>query len=159
DDAEADYFAGAARDEDHGVRSQRHAGRFGAETVIGYGHADDALVRILATDARSAALELTFAIAGERHSTSLPMLGSYNAHNAAAAVASAVELGIEPGAAMQRLRSFPGVPGRMQVVQHEPFLVVVDFAHTAPALDKALREVAHRARRLIVVIGAAGERD
>src|SRR5690606_13482146 len=48
DDAEADYFAGAARDDDHGVRSQRHAGRFGAETVIGYGHAHDALVRILA---------------------------------------------------------------------------------------------------------------
>ena len=48
----------------------------------------------------------------------------------------------------------------MQLVQTEPFKLVVDFAHTAPALEKALLALRPVTRgRLIVVIGAAGERD
>lgn len=180
DDGEADYFVAAARsaalpntelhaavppgtgqgDAGKGRSITPHeAGPFGQEPVIGYGRDPGAAVRIERVTVAGSRLELTLDIAGSAHATTLPMLGTYNAHNAAAAVAAAVELGIGPEAAMARLASFPGVPGRMQVVQHEPFLVVVDFAHTAPALDKALREVAARGRRLIVVIGAAGERD
>ena len=151
DDGEADYFVAAAR--------SALAESEGREPVIGYGRDPAAAVRIERVTVTGSRLELTLDIAGRARATSLPMLGTYNAHNAAAAVAAAVEFGIGPDAAMDRLASFPGVPGRMQVVQHEPFLVVVDFAHTAPALGKALREVAARGRRLIVVIGAAGERD
>jgi UDP-N-acetylmuramoyl-L-alanyl-D-glutamate--2,6-diaminopimelate ligase len=48
----------------------------------------------------------------------------------------------------------------MQLVQSEPFAVVVDFAHTPSALTKALQAVRLQTRgRLIVVIGAPGERD
>ena len=48
----------------------------------------------------------------------------------------------------------------MQVVQSAPFAVIVDFAHTAPALTKALGALRPQVTgRLIVVVGAAGERD
>ena len=60
---------------------------------------------------------------------------------------------------MERLATFPGVPGRMQVIQAEPFAVIVDFAHTAPALMRALEATVPRGGRRIVVVGAAGERD
>ena len=98
---------------------------------------------------------------GERIGTAtLPMIGRYNIYNALAALAAAHQTGIEVETLLGRLTSFPGVPGRMQLVQRSPFTVVVDFAHTAPALEKALQAVRPQTKgRLIVVIGAAGERD
>jgi UDP-N-acetylmuramoyl-L-alanyl-D-glutamate--2,6-diaminopimelate ligase len=90
----------------------------------------------------------------------LPMVGAYNVYNALAALAAAYEAGVMLDDLFKRLETFPGVPGRMQVVQREPFAVIVDFAHTPPALESVLsvlRPVTEG--RLIVVLGAAGERD
>ena len=55
----------------------------------------------------------------------------------------------------------PPVPGRMERVDRgQPFLVVVDFAHTPQALENALRTLRpHTEGRLMVVFGHAGERD
>src|SRR5690554_4006454 len=47
----------------------------------------------------------------------------------------------------------------MQVVATEPFTVIVDFAHTPPALAKALAAVRRPGARTLVVVGSAGERD
>ncbi len=97
---------------------------------------------------------------GKRYDATLPMIGRYNVHNALAALAAAEQTGIEMEELLERLATFPGVPGRMQLVQSQPFAVVADFAHTAPALEKALQAVRPQTKgRLIVVIGAAGERD
>lgn len=91
----------------------------------------------------------------------LPMIGRFNVHNALAALAAAAEAaGLALAPMLARLARFEGVPGRMQVVRATPFTVVVDFAHTPPALEKALQAVAPgEGGRRIVVIGAAGERD
>ena len=90
----------------------------------------------------------------------LPMIGSYNIYNALAAMAAAFQAGIDIDTILERLANFAGVPGRMQTVQAEPYAVVVDFAHTAAALTKVLKEVRQQVRgRIITVIGAAGERD
>src|SRR5690606_37630711 len=105
-------------------------------------------------------LALAYRLRGTTLRGTLPMPGRYNASNAAAALAAAAELGVEPAAAMARLADFPGVPGRMQLVQEQPFTVVVDFAHTPPALAKAIEAVKPAmGGRVVVVIGAAGERD
>jgi UDP-N-acetylmuramoyl-L-alanyl-D-glutamate--2,6-diaminopimelate ligase len=147
DDAEAEYFRTAGR----------HTDRYGRVSTFGVAPGSD--VRIAQVTVAGPRLDLALEVGGVMLEGTLPMLGTYNAHNAAAALAGAVELGIDPAAAMARLASFPGVPGRMQVVQERPFLVVVDFAHTPPALAKALAVVRPAHGRLIVVIGAAGERD
>lgn len=90
----------------------------------------------------------------------LPMVGTYNIYNALAALAAAHKAGLDLHLLLERLARFPGVPGRMQVVQREPFAVVVDFAHTPDSLQKALMAVRPQVEgRLIVVIGSAGERD
>jgi UDP-N-acetylmuramoyl-L-alanyl-D-glutamate--2,6-diaminopimelate ligase len=93
-------------------------------------------------------------------SAHLPMLGDYNVLNAVAALAAAVEVGVPLPVALNHLETFGGVPGRMQLLQTKPFAVVVDFAHTVPAIEKVLNAFRPRTRgKLIVVIGAAGERD
>jgi UDP-N-acetylmuramoyl-L-alanyl-D-glutamate--2,6-diaminopimelate ligase len=90
----------------------------------------------------------------------LPMVGAYNVHNALGALASAHKAGVMINDLLNQLESFSGVPGRMEVVQKEPFALLVDFAHTPPALENmlaVLRPVTPG--KLIVVVGAAGERD
>jgi UDP-N-acetylmuramoyl-L-alanyl-D-glutamate--2,6-diaminopimelate ligase len=57
------------------------------------------------------------------------------------------------------LGSFPGVPGRMQLIQTQPFRVINDFAHTENSLRAVLEAVRPTTSgRVILVVGAAGER-
>lgn len=96
----------------------------------------------------------------ERFEVMLPMVGDYNIHNALAAMAAAHQAGLSIPEIIRHLASFEGVPGRMQSVQNEPFKVIVDFAHTPASLEKVLTTLRPiTTGKLIVVIGAAGERD
>lgn len=89
----------------------------------------------------------------------LPAL--FNVANALAAAAAASAAGVAPDAIARGLAACPGVPGRMERIDEgQPFDVVVDYAHTGDAVRKVLavlRELA--GRRLLIVAGAAGERD
>jgi UDP-N-acetylmuramoyl-L-alanyl-D-glutamate--2,6-diaminopimelate ligase len=91
----------------------------------------------------------------------LPMLGRYNAWNAAGALAAARALGVDGGNAVRALERFPGVPGRLERVDAgQPFAVAVDYAHTPDALERALaacRE--HTTGRVLLVFGCGGDRD
>ena len=91
----------------------------------------------------------------------LPMLGRYNAWNAAGALAAARALGVETASAVRGLERFAGVPGRLERVQAgQRFMVVVDYAHTPDALERALaagRE--HASGRVLLVFGCGGDRD
>jgi UDP-N-acetylmuramoyl-L-alanyl-D-glutamate--2,6-diaminopimelate ligase len=91
----------------------------------------------------------------------LPMLGRYNAWNAAGALAAARALGVDGGSAVRALERFPGVPGRLERVDAgQPFAVAVDYAHTPDALERALaacRE--HTPARVLLVFGCGGDRD
>ncbi len=92
-----------------------------------------------------------------------PLVGLYNVANILAAVAAVRQLGIGWPAIRQALQHFAGVPGRMQLVsQGQSFPVIIDFAHTPNALFQVLqtlRQLLKPPGRLIVVFGAAGERD
>ena len=84
-----------------------------------------------------------------------------SAQAAAAALAAARALGVDGGSAVRALERFAGVPGRLERVQAgQPFAVVVDYAHTPDALERALaacRE--HAAGRVLLVFGCGGDRD
>ena len=87
------------------------------------------------------------------------MIGRFNVANALAAMAGVHALGVDVPTLVAGLATFAGVPGRMEMVERgegEP-RVIVDFAHTAPSLDKALATVrVTTAGRLWVVLGSAG---
>lgn len=91
--------------------------------------------------------------------------GDYNIHNALSALGAIVGLRLKTSFSdlCEYLPDFKGVEGRMQILQKTPFTVIVDFAHTPNALEKALVSVRKltdgRRNRVIVVFGCAGNRD
>jgi UDP-N-acetylmuramoyl-L-alanyl-D-glutamate--2,6-diaminopimelate ligase len=92
------------------------------------------------------------------------LVGRYNVHNALAAAAVGVALGISPETVARGLASVGGVPGRMERIEEgQPFLAIVDFAHTPNALRQALRTargmIEANEGRVIAVFGSAGLRD
>jgi UDP-N-acetylmuramoyl-L-alanyl-D-glutamate--2,6-diaminopimelate ligase len=91
----------------------------------------------------------------------LPLIGIHNVYNALAALALGLSQGLDLSIIKAALEGCAGVPGRMERVEGgQDFLVVVDFAHTAHALQRALETLRPLARgRLIVAFGCPGERD
>lgn len=96
-----------------------------------------------------------------RTAVSLPLAGRFNVYNALAAAALGLSQGIGLEDIKKALEAFQGVPGRMERVDAgQDFTVVVDFAHTAGALEVALQALrAQCSGRLIAVFGCPGERD
>jgi UDP-N-acetylmuramoyl-L-alanyl-D-glutamate--2,6-diaminopimelate ligase len=91
--------------------------------------------------------------------TGLP--GRFNVANALAALAGAIELGVEPGQAVAALADAGRVPGRFEPVgEGQDFAVLVDYAHTPDSVENVLRAARDiTPGRLIAVIGAGGDRD
>ena len=87
--------------------------------------------------------------------------GRYNVSNALAVLAVGDALGLDLDHVAWALNDTRGVPGRMERIDAgQPFTVVVDYAHTADALQKVLETLRPlTAGRLIAVFGSAGERD
>lgn len=91
----------------------------------------------------------------------VPLAGVFNVSNALAALAALATAGYEPAELAAGIASSPGVPGRMERVEAgQEFTAIVDYAHKPEAVTavlQALRPVT--AGRLIVVLGAGGDRD
>jgi UDP-N-acetylmuramoyl-L-alanyl-D-glutamate--2,6-diaminopimelate ligase len=90
-----------------------------------------------------------------------PFIGRYNVSNLLAAFAACYALGRDPQVVAARLKSFAGVPGRMERIEEDqPYNVLVDYAHTDDALRNALGMLrAITPGRLFVVYGCGGNRD
>jgi UDP-N-acetylmuramoyl-L-alanyl-D-glutamate--2,6-diaminopimelate ligase len=129
---------------------------------IVYGIGGDAGVR--ASQMRYSPRGLTFRAEGPGFDFTVDshLIGAYNVSNILAAIgATVVGLGVAPGAAKAGIAALPGVPGRMEYIDlGQPFIAMVDFAHTPNSLKvtlEAAREIANG--RVIAVFGSAGLRD
>ncbi len=88
--------------------------------------------------------------------------GMFNGENALCAIACAEALGIPTQQSLEALRTFAGIPGRMELIEEgQPFAVFVDFTVTPAAYRKtlvALRSQITTGRRLLVLTGSCGDR-
>lgn len=91
---------------------------------------------------------------------------AYNQMNARLVYVLANQQGVSDADFAKALKSFKGVPGRMQELPtRRPFTVIVDFAHTPQGLEALLTALRARLKqekkggRLIAVGGCAGLRD
>jgi UDP-N-acetylmuramoyl-L-alanyl-D-glutamate--2,6-diaminopimelate ligase len=90
-----------------------------------------------------------------------PLIGEHNVMNLLGAVGVGVGLGLEPAVIARPLAGVSAVPGRFEQVRAgQPFLVVVDYAHTPDALERVLTTARKiTTGRLGVVFGCGGDRD
>lgn len=97
-----------------------------------------------------------------------PLIGEFNVSNVLCAATVALALGLPPAVIQQGIARFGGVLGRMERIDRgQPFLAVVDFAHSPVSLERALitlrkmvrQDAAGQPGRLIAVFGSAGLRD
>ena len=89
------------------------------------------------------------------------LIGEHNVMNLLGAIGTGLALGLEPHAIAAALAPVRTVPGRFeQVDAGQPFLVVVDYAHTPDALERVLATARKiTPGRLGVVFGCGGDRD
>ncbi|HTL84984.1 MAG TPA: UDP-N-acetylmuramoyl-L-alanyl-D-glutamate--2,6-diaminopimelate ligase [Acidimicrobiia bacterium] len=90
------------------------------------------------------------------------LVGRFNVENVLAAYTTARVAGFGGDVVARALEQPIVVPGRMERIDaHQPFTVLVDYAHTPDALESVLRAARPLAgdARVIVVFGAGGDRD
>lgn len=102
-------------------------------------------------------------IDGTARRVDLAMPGRVNALNAAAALTLVAAWGLPLDGAIAALSAESGPPGRAERIEEgQPFIVLIDFAHTGASMRAAMeiaRALCRPTGRLLVVTGAAGERD
>ncbi len=98
---------------------------------------------------------------GLRVPAGCPLPGDYNVANALAALAGSAMLGYDLTAVAEAMATGGGVPGRLELVDAgQDFTVVVDYAHKPDAVAAAIAALRPLTDgRVIVVLGAGGERD
>ena len=104
-------------------------------------------------------LELTHL--GRKYSIRLPLVGEFQIENAIVAAGLAIGTGSDPGEVFAALEHLEGAKGRLERVgDRDGAPIFVDYAHKPDALAKALQALRPYAKgRLVVVLGAGGDRD
>jgi UDP-N-acetylmuramoyl-L-alanyl-D-glutamate--2,6-diaminopimelate ligase len=91
-----------------------------------------------------------------------PLVGRINVYNILAAVAVGIAMGFDRATIERGIAQLASVPGRFQRVDcGQPFLVVIDYAHTPEAyqnLIQTAREL-NPSGRILMVFGCGGDRD
>jgi len=90
------------------------------------------------------------------------LVGRINVYNLLAAIGAAQALGLSNEAIESGIRNLPSVPGRFQRIdQGQPFLVIVDYAHTDDALESLIRTARelNPKGRIITLFGCGGGKD
>ena len=103
---------------------------------------------------------LTDRASQKAYRVSIPMPGEFNVMNSMSAAEACVQAGVPIEQVVPALNTVKGVCGRAEVLYDGDFTVICDYAHTEDGLEKTLSAIKGFVKsRLIVVFGAAGERD
>ena len=133
-----------------------------AQRVLRVGAAADCDLRLLAQRFSAHGQVLRFALHGRVQQVDLNLVGGFQAANALLALGLVIATGSDPVEAVQTLGHLKGVRGRMQLAatRENGAPVFVDYAHTPAAVETALKALRpHVMGRLIIVLGAGGDRD
>ncbi|MQT13786.1 UDP-N-acetylmuramoyl-L-alanyl-D-glutamate--2,6-diaminopimelate ligase [Segnochrobactrum spirostomi] len=124
--------------------------------------ADGKDLRLVSVTPDGTAQRLVIEASDGRHEVRLPLLGDFQVTNALIAAGLAIVAGVAPAAAIAALAGLEGAPGRLDLVGRtaEGAPVFVDYAHKPDALEAVLTTLRPVVSgRLVVVVGAGGDRD
>jgi UDP-N-acetylmuramoyl-L-alanyl-D-glutamate--2,6-diaminopimelate ligase len=129
--------------------------------VLWYGLGQEAVLRPRHIVSGFGGLRFDLQFGKLRFPVESPLIGKINVYNILAACAAGLTYGLAPEVIARGIAALQAVPGRFERVDEgQPFVVVVDYAHT----DDALRNVIAVARglnpkRVITLFGCGGDRD
>jgi len=96
----------------------------------------------------------------KKYNLNLKLAGEFNLMNALAALIVCQTYGVNIDVCKKALEKAKGIPGRMEIIQKEPFEVVVDYAHTPEQLEAVYKALAPKPYtlnlKLICVLGSCG---
>lgn len=129
--------------------------------VLGFGNHPDSVIHLKSANETPEGVSLTLQMPSGKLQLESRLIGRGNRENLIAAAVAAEGLGISHEAIRKGVAAMSQVPGRFERVDEgQPFLVIVDYAHTHDALRNALLTARELTRqRLIVVFGCGGDRD
>jgi len=133
----------------------------GATRVLWYGFSDGAQLRAENIEFTLDGLTLDLIYESSRQPVQSTLTGRINVYNLLAAAGAGLSYGLDLATIARGIAACPAVPGRFErVSEGQPFLVIVDYAHT----DDALRNLIQAARslatgRVITLFGCGGDRD
>jgi UDP-N-acetylmuramoyl-L-alanyl-D-glutamate--2,6-diaminopimelate ligase len=118
-------------------------------------------VTLLETRIDGFAQIMRVANAGREYQVRLPLVGGFQVENALVAAGIALATCEDASLVFAALASLEGAKGRLELVgERRGAPVFVDYAHKPDALAKALEALRpYTKRRLVVVLGAGGDRD
>jgi UDP-N-acetylmuramoyl-L-alanyl-D-glutamate--2,6-diaminopimelate ligase len=148
-------------DDPRGPDMARIAGRRG-QAVLSVGRSDNARLQLLGQRYEAIGQQIRFSYEGQVHLCHLPLIGGFQAENVLLAAGLVIGCGEEPARVFETLPFLGGVRGRMQLAaaRHNGASVFVDYAHTPDAISTALQALRpHVMGRIVVIVGAGGDRD
>ncbi len=141
----------------------------GSQPVIMRVSTEDPLADLYAAQIKATAKGLQFELhyQQQKYLARVNLVGQFNVDNLLAAMGVVTAMGHDIRDVIPALEQLRTVPGRMEIMSNENSpsdqtqpLVVIDYAHTPDALEKALISLrAHCRCKLICVFGCGGERD
>jgi UDP-N-acetylmuramoyl-L-alanyl-D-glutamate--2,6-diaminopimelate ligase len=132
------------------------------QDILTVGTRADAALRIVAQRYDATGQDLRFEWNGQAHQRRLNLIGGFQAANALVAAGLCIGSGSDPREVFDALPHLRTVRGRMQHVatRENGATVFVDYAHTPDAVATALKALRpHVLGRLVIVMGAGGDRD
>jgi UDP-N-acetylmuramoyl-L-alanyl-D-glutamate--2,6-diaminopimelate ligase len=153
----APRFAVVNRDDEWGRKIEAAPG----SEVIGYGLSHDAALRASHVSGGAQRLRFEVRYKKDRFPVESRLAGRINVYNILAACGAAFANGIDPKTIAEGVARCTAVPGRFERIDAgQPFLVVVDYAHTDDALRNTIAVArALSPKRIITLFGCGGDRD
>jgi UDP-N-acetylmuramoyl-L-alanyl-D-glutamate--2,6-diaminopimelate ligase len=125
-------------------------------------YADDARLKITGRRLDEGGQDVLFRWQGRQYQARLDLIGGFQAMNALTAAGLVIAGGEDPDDVFAVLPKLTGVRGRMQLAarRRSGAPVYVDYSHTPAAVETAIKALRpHVLGRLIIVLGAGGDRD
>ncbi|MBT3465973.1 MAG: UDP-N-acetylmuramoyl-L-alanyl-D-glutamate--2,6-diaminopimelate ligase [Rhodobacteraceae bacterium] len=132
------------------------------QSVMTVGHGADANLCLSAQRFDATGQDLRFEFDGKTYQTRLNFIGGFQADNVMLAAGMVIAGGEDPAHVFDTLAHLTTVRGRMELAatRDNGAAVFVDYAHTPDAVETALKAMRpHVMGRLIVIVGAGGDRD
>lgn len=132
------------------------------QEVIGVGRHPSARLRLTGQRFDATGQELLFEWQGKARQARLDLIGGFQADNVLLAAGLVIAAGADPADVFETLSYLTTVRGRMELAatRDTGAAVFVDYAHTPDAVETALTAMRpHVMGRIVVIVGAGGDRD